>query len=265
MDSIFELIQTLPTGFYESQIEYNHEKTKLQNEMEIGKVNLILKIPLREQIFSSSYHTFMKEFDCFFELQFIYIFCTFYEQYQIFKKAADEQILNACKIKLNDLYPFLKKYKSEGDIENEVKIQKEINHILLQNKTIHQSKELFDKFNKEVDNYRNTIYDSLQKVYQVYKKKIQKCLKPFFTLEVYEKTILDIMKDFSRLLIEYYEEYLLGIKSKKTFWCNCSTCMEEKRGKNDYMNDKMIMIRKELETIFSLIPLYHSNLFLEDS
>lgn len=262
MEPIFELIQTLPGGFYEGEVQMNVDRVKME---EISTLNLVLKIPLRNHIFSPSHQTFLPEFDSFFELQIIYLYCTFYEQYQILKKAADDRILDACKITLKDLYPLLKKYKSEGDFENEAKIQKEINNILIQNKNIHQSRELFDKFNKEVDNYRNTIYDALQKVYQVYKKKTQKLLKPFFTFDIYEKTILDMMKDFSRLLIEYFEEYLLGIKDRKSFWCNCSSCLEEKREKNVYTNDKMILIRKELETIFSLIPLYHTNLFLEDS
>lgn len=262
MDCIFQLIQRLPGSFYEGEIKLNVDTKRLE---EISTLNLVLKIPLKNEIFSPSYQSQLKEFDAFFELQFIYLYCTFYEQYQILKKATDEKIIDACKFTLKDLYELLKKYKKEGDIENEKKIQLEISNILQQNKNINQSRQLFDKFNKEVEHYRNTIYDTLQMVYQVYKGKIRKLLKPILTFEVYEKTMLDLMKDFSRLMIEYFEEYLIGIKDRKSFWCNCQTCLEEKREKNEFMNEKMLTLQHELETIYSLFHLYHSPLFLQDS
>jgi hypothetical protein len=262
MDCIFQLIQRLPGSFYEGEIKLNVDTKRLE---EISTMNLVLRIPIRSDIFSTSYQSHLKEFDAFFELQFIYLYCSFYEQYQILKKASDEKIIEACKYTLKDLYELLKKYKKEGDVENEKKIQYEISNILQQNKNIHQSRQLFDKFNIEVENYRKSVYQSLQMVYQIYKSKIQKTLKSILSFEVFEKTILDIMKEFSRLMIEYFEEYLVGIKDRKSFWCNCQTCLEEKREKNEYKNQKMMTIQNELETLYSLIQLYHSSLFLNDS
>ncbi len=257
---IFDFIQTLPSGFYEGII-------KLESlgdlKTDINKLNLVLKLPSKNDIFPLNYQTTCFEFDSFFEIQIIYVYCTFYEQYQIYKRMTDDKIIEACKISLKDLYELLKKYKKEGDVENEKKIQYEISNILTQNKNIHQSRIIFDKFNKEVVAYQQKIYDKLQLIYQLYKLKIKKQLKSILSIEVFEKNILEMMKDFSRLIIEYFEEYLMGIREKKSFWCTCSKCLEEKS--SFYVNEKMISIQNELETIFSLFTLYHSSLFIENS
>lgn len=261
MQCIFDFIQKLPSSFYEGQIQINLDDPQLES----NRMNLVLRIPARNDIFSSSYQTTLIEFDTFFEVQFIYLYCSFYEQYQIIKKISDDKILEACKISLRDLYDLLKKYKKEGDIENEKMIQSEITNILNQNKTIHQSREIFGKFNKEVLLYKNTIYEKLQIIYQLYRKKIENRLKPILSFEVYERTILELMKDFSKKMMEYFEEYLLGIRERKSFWCNCSKCFKEKSENKVYMNERMISLQKELETMYSLFSLYHSALFLEDS
>ena len=259
MHCIFDFIQTLPGGFYEGYIKLNLDDL---NTIESNKINLVLKIPSRNDIFPLDYKTSCIEFDSLFEMYFLYLHCTLYELYYSTKRLVDDKIIETCKISLKELYELLKKYKKEGDVENEKRVQSEISNILAQNKNNHQSRILFEKFNQEVFVYQNTINDKLKIIYSYYKVKIQKTLKPILSFEVFERTILEMLKDFSRLIIEYFKEYLSGIRERKSFWCNCKKCQEEK---NIYINDKMLSIQDELENILSLFSLYHSSLFIQDS
>ncbi len=259
MHCIFDFIQTLPGGFYEGYIKLNLSDL---NPTEPNKINLVLKIPTRNDIFPADYKTSCIEFDSLFEVYFLYLHCTLYDLYYSTKRAVDDRIIEACKLSLKDLYELLKKYKKEGDVENEKRVQSEISNILTQNKSIHQSRVLFEKFNQEVIVYQDTINEKLKIIYSYYKVKIQKTLKPILSFEVFERTILELLKDFSRLIFEYFKEYLSGIRERKSLWCTCLKCQEEK---NIYVNDNMLLIQKELEDILTLFTLYHSPLFIQDS